>query len=198
MTCWRRSSPRFLCRQCRCVKARKPMKPSDRPRLSIFSRTGDGSDPAADASAGDYRSLFLWLRLSTLPTCASTTRRRHTYIDWNVTARMDTPYVRQYMEDRESQLVPGRLSPSMDFGPARPKAHGLIDLWARWPPADGATATGGASCTVPENGRNGTRCSGLSRPGRTQPCCADHDMLAAPPAPRPFTDWVPMLQAGCF
>jgi uncharacterized protein (DUF58 family) len=27
------------------------------------------------------------------------------YIDWNVTARMNTPYVRQYHEDRE--ITPG-------------------------------------------------------------------------------------------
>lgn len=40
-------------------------------------------------------------------------------IDWNVTARMATPYVRQYLEDREITawfLVD--LSPSVDFGTA--------------------------------------------------------------------------------
>ncbi len=42
------------------------------------------------------------------------------YIDWNVTARMDTPYVRQFSEDRDMNawfLVD--LSPSSDFGSAR-------------------------------------------------------------------------------
>ena len=39
------------------------------------------------------------------------------YIDWNVTARMDTPYVRQYSEDREvTAWFLLDLSPSVDFG----------------------------------------------------------------------------------
>src|SRR5207253_10718140 len=39
------------------------------------------------------------------------------YIDWNVTARMDSPYVRQYTEEREiSAWFLLDLSPSMDFG----------------------------------------------------------------------------------
>jgi uncharacterized protein (DUF58 family) len=45
------------------------------------------------------------------------------HIDWNVTARMDTPFVRQYMEDREvTALLLLDRSPSMGFGPIdRPK-----------------------------------------------------------------------------
>jgi len=45
------------------------------------------------------------------------------HIDWNVTARMDTPFVRRYTEDREltAWLLLDR-SPSMGFGPIdRPK-----------------------------------------------------------------------------
>jgi uncharacterized protein (DUF58 family) len=39
------------------------------------------------------------------------------YIDWNVTARMNTPYVRQYLEDREiTAWFLLDFSPSMDFG----------------------------------------------------------------------------------
>jgi uncharacterized protein (DUF58 family) len=52
------------------------------------------------------------------------------HIDWNVTARMDTPFVRQYMEDREltAWLLLDR-SPSMGFGPiARPKELVLREL----------------------------------------------------------------------
>jgi uncharacterized protein (DUF58 family) len=38
-------------------------------------------------------------------------------IDWNVTARMDSPYVRQYVEDRDiTAWFLLDLSPSMDFG----------------------------------------------------------------------------------
>ncbi len=52
------------------------------------------------------------------------------HIDWNVTARMDTPFVRQYSEDREltAWLLLDR-SPSMGFGPIdRPKELVLCDL----------------------------------------------------------------------
>ncbi|GAB4426309.1 MAG: DUF58 domain-containing protein [Chloroflexi bacterium OHK40] len=51
-------------------------------------------------------------------------------IDWNVTARMQTPYVRQYMEDREiSAWFLLDLSPSMDVGPLESQKRTLlIDL----------------------------------------------------------------------
>jgi uncharacterized protein (DUF58 family) len=54
------------------------------------------------------------------------------YIDWNVTARMDTPYVRQYTEDREiTAWFLLDLSPSVDFGTVdgdRQKRTVLIDF----------------------------------------------------------------------
>jgi uncharacterized protein (DUF58 family) len=54
------------------------------------------------------------------------------YIDWNVTARMDTPYVREYVEDREvTAWFLLDLTPSLDFGtvePDREKRTVLIDL----------------------------------------------------------------------
>jgi uncharacterized protein (DUF58 family) len=52
------------------------------------------------------------------------------HIDWNVTARMDTLFVRQYSEDREltAWLLLDR-SPSMGFGPIeRPKERVLSEL----------------------------------------------------------------------
>jgi len=52
------------------------------------------------------------------------------HIDWNVTARMDTPFVRQYTEDREltAWLLLDR-SPSMGFGPIeRPKELVMREL----------------------------------------------------------------------
>jgi uncharacterized protein (DUF58 family) len=54
------------------------------------------------------------------------------HIDWNVTARMDTPYVREYHEDREitAQFLLD-VSPSVDFGTARAlKRDLLIDFVA--------------------------------------------------------------------
>jgi uncharacterized protein (DUF58 family) len=52
------------------------------------------------------------------------------HIDWNVTARMDAPYVREFVEDREltAWLLLDR-SPSMGFGPIdRPKQAVLAEL----------------------------------------------------------------------
>ncbi len=66
---------------------------------------------------GDYRTLFrgFGLDLADLREYQYHDDVRH--IDWNVTARLDTPYVREYNEDRD---VVGwfllDLSPSVDFG----------------------------------------------------------------------------------
>lgn len=49
------------------------------------------------------------------------------YIDWNVTARMDTPYVRQYLEDREiTAYFLCDLSPSLDFGTVRSDKRAVL------------------------------------------------------------------------
>ena len=54
------------------------------------------------------------------------------HIDWNVTARMDTPYVREYHEDREiTAHFLLDVSPSVDFGTATAlKRDLLIDFVA--------------------------------------------------------------------
>src|SRR5689334_24389842 len=52
-------------------------------------------------------------------------------IDWNVTARMDVPHVRQYVDDREltAWLLLDR-SPSMSFGRTdRPKEQVLVEFF---------------------------------------------------------------------
>lgn len=52
------------------------------------------------------------------------------HIDWNVTARMDSPFIRQYAEEREltAWLLLDR-SPSMSFGPIdRPKELVMCEL----------------------------------------------------------------------
>ena len=79
---------------------------------------------------GDYRTLFhgVGIDLADLRDYEPGDDVRH--IDWNVTARMDTPYVRTYLEDREltAWLLLDR-SPSMGFGPTeRPKDAVLIEL----------------------------------------------------------------------
>jgi uncharacterized protein (DUF58 family) len=66
---------------------------------------------------GDYRTLFrgIGLDLADLREYQFNDDVRH--IDWNVTARMDTPYVREYHEDREvTAWFLLDLSASMAFG----------------------------------------------------------------------------------
>jgi uncharacterized protein (DUF58 family) len=79
---------------------------------------------------GDYRTLFRGFGLD----FADLREYQYTddirYIDWNVTARMQTPYVRQYVEDREmSAWFLLDLSPSVDFGTVHTlKRNLLIDF----------------------------------------------------------------------
>ena len=66
---------------------------------------------------GDYRTLFrgTGLDLADLREYQYHDDVRH--IDWNVTARLQTPYVREYHEDREvTAWFLLDLSPSIDFG----------------------------------------------------------------------------------
>jgi len=66
---------------------------------------------------GDYRTLFrgAGVDLADLREYQYHDDVRH--IDWNVTARMQTPYVREYHEDREvTAWFLLDLSPSIDFG----------------------------------------------------------------------------------
>src|SRR5512147_2396925 len=66
---------------------------------------------------GDYRSLFYGYGIDFSDLREYQPQDDIRYIDWNVTARMDTPYIRQYMEDREiTAWFLLDLSPSMDFG----------------------------------------------------------------------------------
>jgi uncharacterized protein (DUF58 family) len=66
---------------------------------------------------GDYRSLFYGYGLDYADLREYQPGDDIRYIDWNVTARMDAPYVRQYIEDREiTAWLLLDLSPSMDFG----------------------------------------------------------------------------------
>jgi uncharacterized protein (DUF58 family) len=81
---------------------------------------------------GDYRTLFYGpgVDFADLREYQPGDDVRH--IDWNVTARTTTPFVRQYLADREltAWLLLDR-SPSMLFGAAdRTKQHVLVDLVA--------------------------------------------------------------------
>src|SRR5437588_4259320 len=80
---------------------------------------------------GDYRSLFYGQGLDFADLREYQPGDDVRYIDWNVTARMDTPYIRQYHEDREvTAWFLLDLSPSVDFGTLdtnRQKRHVVID-----------------------------------------------------------------------
>ena len=66
---------------------------------------------------GDYRTLFYGFGVDFADLREYQPEDDIRYIDWNVTARMNTPYVRQYHEDREiTAWFLLDLSPSMDFG----------------------------------------------------------------------------------
>ena len=68
---------------------------------------------------GDYRSLFYGFGVDFADLREYQPEDDIRYIDWNVSARMNTPYVRKYVEDREViAWFLLDLSPSVDFGRA--------------------------------------------------------------------------------
>jgi uncharacterized protein (DUF58 family) len=79
---------------------------------------------------GDYRSLFYGYGVDFADLREYQPEDDIRYIDWNVTARMNTPYVRQYIEDREiSAWFLLDLSPSIDFGTVKTiKRAVLVDF----------------------------------------------------------------------
>jgi uncharacterized protein (DUF58 family) len=81
---------------------------------------------------GDYRSLLYGYGIDFAGLREYQPGDDVRYIDWNVTARMDAPYVRQYTEDREiTAWFLLDLSPSMDFGTMQSlKRSVLIDFVA--------------------------------------------------------------------
>ena len=146
---------------------------------------------------GDYRSLFRGNGVDFADLREYQVGDDVRYIDWNVTARMDTPYVREYVEDREiTAWFLLDLSPSVDFGTAateRQKRTVLIDfvttlarLLTRHGNRIGAVFYGGqVERTIPARG------------GRIQVLRLVNDLLRAPRlSTAPETDLTPLLEAG--
>ena len=144
---------------------------------------------------GDYRTLFYGYGVDFADLREYQPEDDVRYIDWNVTARMDTPYVRQYHEDREiSAWFLLDLSPSMDFGAVQSlKRTVLIDLvttlarlLTRHGNRVGAIFYGSrVERTIPARG------------GRIQVLRLVNDLLKQPQLPRaPLTDLAPLLTAG--
>lgn len=144
---------------------------------------------------GDYRSLFYGYGVDFADLREYQPEDDIRYIDWNVTARMDTPYVRQYVEDREiTAWFLLDLSPSVDFGnQANQKRSVLIDF----------VATLARLLT-----RHGNRVGAMlysgnmdriipARGGRLQVLRLVNDLLRQPRlASAPFTDLSPLLKGG--
>src|SRR5512136_2144865 len=81
---------------------------------------------------GDYRSLFYGYGVDFADLREYQPGDDIRYIDWNVTARLATPFFRQYLEDREiTAWFLLDLSPSVDFGTvAQVKRRVLVDFVA--------------------------------------------------------------------
>jgi len=146
---------------------------------------------------GDYRSLFYGYGVDFADLREYQPEDDVRYIDWNVTARMATPYVRQYLEDREiTAWFLLDLSPSVDFGQVKHlKRAVLIDyvatlarLLTRHGNRVGAMFYGqGVERVVPAKG------------GRLQALRLIHDLMHYPPVPRSaFTDLTPLLQKALY
>jgi uncharacterized protein (DUF58 family) len=146
---------------------------------------------------GDYRSLFHGSGLDFAALREYQFGDDVRAIDWNVTARMDMPYVREYHEDREvTAWFLLDLSPSVDFGTVgedREKRTVLIDfvatlarLLTRRGNRVGAMIAGGAAEVVIPAGT-----------GRVQVLRLIEDLLRQPRLPNaPFTDLGPLLESA--
>jgi len=144
---------------------------------------------------GDYRSLFYGYGVDFADLREYQPEDDIRYIDWNVTARMNSPYIRQYVEDREiTAWFLLDLSPSVDFGAQQiQKRNMLIDF----------VATFSRLLT-----RHGNRIGAMfygsrieraipPRGGRNQVLRLLNDLLKQPRLERaPFTNLTPLLVGG--
>ena len=144
---------------------------------------------------GDYRTLFYGYGVDFADLREYQPGDDIRYIDWNVTARMDLPYIRQYVEDREiTAWFLLDLSPSMDFGSSQSlKRNVLIDFVAtvaqllnRHGNRVGAVLYGDrVERTIP------------ARSGRIHVLRLINDLLKQPQLSKtPATNLTPLLKAG--
>jgi uncharacterized protein (DUF58 family) len=144
---------------------------------------------------GDYRTLFYGPGLDFADLREYQLRDDIRHIDWNVTARMNSPYVRQYVEDREitSWFLLDR-SPSMAFGRVdRPKERVLIDLVTTL--ARLLTRNGTRVGAILYNHR--IECVIPPRGGQNQVLRLTHELLRRAEAPtQTMTDLGVLLNAG--
>jgi uncharacterized protein (DUF58 family) len=144
---------------------------------------------------GDYRSLFYGYGVDFADLREYQPEDDIRYIDWNVTARLNTPYVRKYVEDREiTAWFLLDLSPSVDFGSGQAvKRKVLIDFVTTL--ARVLTRHGNRVGAV----LYGSRVDRIvpARGGRIQVLRLVNDLLKQPNLPRsPFTDLKPLIDGG--
>ncbi len=148
---------------------------------------------------GDYRSLFYGPGVDFADLREYEPGDDIRFMDWNVTARMNTPYIRQYTQDREiTAWFLLDLTPSMDFGSGhmqRMKRTVLIDfiatlarLLTRHGNRVGAVFLGiRIERTIPPRG------------GRIQVLHLVDELLRQPSIPRaPLTNLTPLLESALY
>lgn len=152
---------------------------------------------------GDYRSLFYGYGVDFADLREYQPGDDIRYIDWNVTARMDAPFVRQYVEDREiTAWFLLDLSPSMDFGsPRSHKRMTMIDFvttLARLLTRHGNRVGALLYTGIPENKHPGQLTRTIpAQSGRNHVLRLANDLLKQPQITRvPFTNLAPLLQNG--
>lgn len=148
---------------------------------------------------GDYRSLFYGYGVDFADLREYQPGDDIRYIDWNVTARMNTPYVRQYVEEREiTAWFLLDLSPSMDFGAVQTqsiKRTVLVDFVTTL--ARLLTRHGNRVGAIFANGGSRVERTIPARGGRIQVLRLINDLLKQPRLSQtPFTNLTPLLQAG--
>ena len=144
---------------------------------------------------GDYRSLFYGAGLDFADLREYQAEDDIRNIDWNVTARMNEPYVRQYIEEREiTAWFLLDLSPSMAFGAVdRFKEAVLIDFVATL--ARLLTRSGNRVGAIFYSNR--VELTIPPRSSRTQVLRLIHDLHRQQPPPRgATTDLTPLLQTA--
>jgi len=146
---------------------------------------------------GDYRTLFYGYGVDFADLREYQPEDDIRYIDWNVTARMNTPYIRQYVEDREiTAWFLLDLSPSVDFGTVQSlKRTVLIDFVATL--ARLLTRHGNRVGAMFASGGRRVERTIPARGGRIQVLRLVNDLLKHPRLPQaPFTNLTPLLEAG--
>ena len=148
---------------------------------------------------GDYRTLFYGYGVDFADLREYQPEDDIRYIDWNVTARMNTPYVRQYVEDREvTAWFLLDLSPSMDFGTVQTqslKRTVLIDFVTTL--ARLLTRHGNRIGAMFASGGNRVERTIPPRGGRMQVLRLVNDLLKQPQLRQSaFTNLTPLLETG--